>query len=143
MVTTQHESVYLMGRSDHETARLQRQAQLYGPLTRRVFIEAGVGSGMRVLDVGSGAGDVALLVAELVGPGGHVVGVDMDADILDVARSRVQVAGWTNVTFVSGDIRTAPLEGQFDAVVGRFVLPFVANRVELLQTCMARLRQHG
>jgi SAM-dependent methyltransferase len=108
-----------------------------------LFIEAGLGSGMRVLDVGSGAGDVALLVAELVGPGGKVVGVDMDTHILDVARSRVQAAGWTNITFVSGDIRTAPLDGLFDAVVGRFVLPFVANRVELLQTCIARLCQHG
>jgi ubiquinone/menaquinone biosynthesis C-methylase UbiE len=122
---------------------LQRQAQLYGPLTRRLFVEAGVGSGMRVLDIGSGAGDVALLVAELVGPGGQVVGVDMDTHILDVARSRVEAAGWTNITFVSGDIRTAPLDGLFDAVVGRFVLPFVANRVELLQTCIARLRQRG
>jgi hypothetical protein len=46
MVATQEDPVYVMGRSDHETARLQRQAQLYGPLTRRLFIEAGVGSGM-------------------------------------------------------------------------------------------------
>ena len=61
MVTTQQDPLYLMGRSDHETARLQRQEQLYGPLTRRLFNEAGVGAGMRVLDVGSGAGDVALL----------------------------------------------------------------------------------
>src|SRR5438105_11913962 len=96
MVTTQEDRMYVMGRSDHETARLQRQAQLYGPLTRRLFIEAGVGAGMRVLDVGSGAGDVALLVAELVGPVGQVVGVDTNAHILDVARSRVQAAGWTN-----------------------------------------------
>ena len=68
MVTTQQDPLYLMGRSDHETARLQRQAQLYAPLTRRLFSEAGVGAGMRVLDVGTGAGDVALLAAELVGP---------------------------------------------------------------------------
>src|SRR4030095_8815475 len=121
MVTTQPDPLYLMGRSDQETARLHRQAQLYGPLTRRLFIEAGIGSGMRVLDVGSGAGDVALLLAELVGPNGQVVGVDTNAAILDVARSRVRAAGWSKITFSAGDIRTASLEGLFDAVVGRFV----------------------
>src|SRR5215204_5640520 len=83
MDTPQQQSVYLLGRSDHETARLQRQAQLYGPLTRRLLVEAGIGSGMRVLDVGSGAGDVALLVAEMVGPMGQVVGVDTNAHILN------------------------------------------------------------
>ncbi len=56
---------YLMGRSEGENRRLIHQAQLYNPLTRRFLIEAGIGSGMRVLDVGSGAGDVALLLAEL------------------------------------------------------------------------------
>jgi ubiquinone/menaquinone biosynthesis C-methylase UbiE len=143
MVTTQQDPLYLMGRSDHETARLQRQAQLYGPLTRRLLIEAGVGAGMRVLDVGSGAGDVALLVAELVGPIGQVVGVDTNAHILDGARSRVEAAGWTNITFTEGDLRTASLDGVFDAVVGRFVLGFVGNRVELLESCIDRLRPGG
>ena len=81
MVTSQYDPVYVMGHSDTETARLQRQAQLYGPATRRLFIEAGIGSGMRVLDVGSGAGDVALLVAELVGSGGQVVGDQSSATI--------------------------------------------------------------
>ncbi len=143
MVTRQDDPVYLLGRSAHETARLQRQAQLYGPLTRRLLIEAGVGSGMRVLDVRSGAGDVALLLAELVGPTGQVVGVDTNVQILDVARTRVQAAGWSNVTFREGDIRTAPVDGLFDALVGRFVLFSVRDRVELLQSCIGHLRPGG
>jgi len=98
---------------------------------------------MRVLDVGSGAGDVALLVAELVGPTGQVVGVDTNAQILEVARSRVQAAGWTNIVFSAAEIGTAARDGLFDAVVRRFVLPFVGNRVEVLQTCIARLRPGG
>jgi SAM-dependent methyltransferase len=143
MATTRDDLPYVLGRSEHETARLQRQAQLYGPLTRRLFVEAGLGSGMRVLDLGSGAGDVAMLVADLVGPGGQVVGVDMDAEILEVARRRVRAAGWTNVTFFVGDLRTALLEDVFDAVVGRFVLPFVTDRVEVLRSCVARVRPGG
>ena len=53
----------------------------------RYFVAAGIAPGMRVLDVGSGAGDVALLLADLVGPGGEVVGVDRAAAALDTARA--------------------------------------------------------
>src|SRR5688572_5591931 len=72
---------YILGRSDSETARLILQDQIYRPITRGLLESAGIGPGMSVLDIGSGAGDVSLLIAELVGPKGRVVGVDMDAAI--------------------------------------------------------------
>ena len=143
MGTPREDPAYLMGRTDAETQRLLRQAQLYGPITRRLLVDAGVGQGMRVLDVGSGAGDVALLVAELVGPTGAVVGIDTNAAILEVARHRVEAAGWANVTFVEGDVRTAAGEELFDAVVGRFVLFWVRDPVAVLRACIARLRPGG
>ena len=65
---------YTMGRSEGETERLIQQSQLYEAVTLRFFQEAGLVSGMRVLDVGSGAGDVAMAAAELVGAEGEVVG---------------------------------------------------------------------
>src|SRR6266545_8369175 len=66
---------YALGRSPHEYARLCLQAELLRPMTRRVFEEAGIGAGMRVLDMGCGAGDVCLLLAEMVGPAGAVIGL--------------------------------------------------------------------
>jgi len=57
--------------------------------------------GMRVLDVGSGAGDVALLADELVGPTGSVVGVDQDPRILRTASARTE-------TVASGGVSKAP-----------------------------------
>jgi ubiquinone/menaquinone biosynthesis C-methylase UbiE len=87
------DSAYVMGHSPEETERLQKQSRLYNPATRRLFEEAGIGVGMKVLDVGSGAGDVALLVAELVGPGGQIVGVDTNPTILETARARAATAG--------------------------------------------------
>ena len=77
---------YPLGRTDAETRRLILQHQIYSPLTRQFFTSAGIGRGMKVLDLGSGAGDVALLCADLVGPHGQVVGVDGNGAILDFAR---------------------------------------------------------
>src|SRR5690348_210473 len=68
----QSETGYLLGHSSEEVRRLERQAQFVSSLTRRLFEMAGIRRGMRVLDVGSGAGDVALLLAEYVGQDGSV-----------------------------------------------------------------------
>jgi protein-L-isoaspartate O-methyltransferase len=67
---------YAMGRSEAGTDRLIRQSGFYAPFTQRLFEQAGLGPGIRVLDVGTGAGDVALMAAEMVGASGSVVGVD-------------------------------------------------------------------
>ena len=72
----------LMGHSESETDRLIRQGQFLDPATRRLLTEAGIATGMRDLDPGSGAGDVALTAMELVGPTGRVIGVDRNADRL-------------------------------------------------------------
>ncbi len=77
---------YALGRSEAETERLILQNQIYSPITRQMLVTAGVTRGMTVLDLGSGAGDVALLLADLVGPSGRVVGVDSHAEILETAR---------------------------------------------------------
>jgi len=133
---------YALGRSDSETRRLVLQHQIYGPLTRQFLTGAGITAGMRVLDVGSGAGDVALTLAELVGPQGRVVGVDMNGDILETAASRAAAAGWNNIRFERGDADDID-EGGFDAVVGRWVLMYVADPVDHLRRMAARLRPGG
>ena len=134
---------YLLGRSDRETRRLMLQHHIYGPLTRRVFEAAGIGAGMKVLDLGSGAGDVALLLAELVGPRGRVVGVDMNGHILETARARAAAAGRENVTFHEGDVRTLPLETDFDAAVGRFLLMYLPDPVAMLRHLSTLVRRGG
>ena len=70
---------YVLGGTGYEHERLIRQARIFNPFTERLFRNAGVARGQRVLDIGSGVGDVAMLVAKLVGPTGEVVGVERDA----------------------------------------------------------------
>jgi SAM-dependent methyltransferase len=139
---------YPLGRSDHEARRLMLQDRLYGPSTRQLLDAAGVTSGMRVLDVGSGAGDVSLLAAELVGPGGKVVGVELAAESIDLATARAAAAGvGARTSFVQADLReplTGALEaGAFDAVVGRFVLMYQPDPTELLRRLAGLLRPGG
>jgi cyclopropane fatty-acyl-phospholipid synthase-like methyltransferase len=81
---------YVLGRTEQETERLRSQAAFLEPFTERLFRDAGIGSGMKVLDLGSGAGDVALLAARLVGSEGSVVGIDTNPAILETARIRAR-----------------------------------------------------
>ena len=134
---------YVMGRSAQETARLQKQSLLYNPSTRRLFEEAGITTGMKILDVGSGAGDVALLAADLVGPNGTVIGVDPNPSILQTARERVHAAGLGNVSFIAEDIRSVELDQDFDAVVGRVVLLYLDEPEALLRLLSGHLRPGG
>ena len=94
---------YLLGHADPELERLQLQARCLEGLTRRLIKECGIEPGMRVLDLGSGAGDVAMLVAEAVGPSGRVLRVDAAPRAVEMARRRAEEAGLRHVEFVVGD----------------------------------------
>ena len=132
-----------MGRTQAETDRLIRQSQIYSSLTRRMLTQAGLANGMKVLDIGSGAGDVAMAAAELVGPEGRVVGVDVNPEILETARARVAQAGQHNAEFVAGDVHTLDLGNDFDALIGRFVLMYMADPVETLKHLATCVRPGG
>jgi ubiquinone/menaquinone biosynthesis C-methylase UbiE len=136
-------SAYALGCSDHETEQLQQRAVLWNPSTRRMFEDAGIAAGMKVLDVGSGAGDVALLAAEIVGPEGSVLGIDVNPVILETARVRAKAAGFTHLTFRSGDIRQLDPSHEFDAVVGRLVLQYVKDPVAVLTAANQHLHPRG
>lgn len=134
---------YVVGRSPEETRWLQKQGDLVSPSTRILLQRAGIVPGMKVLDVGSGAGDVALLAAELVGSTGLVVGVDSDPAVLETARVRARAAGLTQVSFITGDMRSVALDRDFDAVIGRNVLMYVADLADTLRTVVQHLRPGG
>jgi ubiquinone/menaquinone biosynthesis C-methylase UbiE len=82
---------YHLGNTDAEHERLIRQATRIAPVTERFFRESGVASGQRVLDIGAGVGDVAMLAAKIVGPSGEVIGIERDART--IARARPHEGG--------------------------------------------------
>lgn len=135
--------IYVMGRSEDETRRLEARAEFFRPLTRHLFEEAGIVPGIRVLDVGSGAGDVSFLVSELVGRTGAVVGVDQNPAVVEAARARAKASGFDRVSFMAGDVRDVRLGGEFDAVVGRLVLMYSSDPAATLRSALQHVRAGG
>jgi tRNA A58 N-methylase Trm61 len=133
---------YALERAPSETRRLQAQAKILNPSTRRAFERAGITTGMKVLDLGSGAGDVALLLADMVGPQGAVIGVEIDPGLLATARNRAEAAGMTNISFQVGDMNSLELDTEFDALAGRLVLMHLRSPAFTLRKLVTHLR-HG
>ena len=134
---------YVLGHSELELDRLGAQARLIGPITRRFLINAGIRQGMRVLDVGSGAGDVAFLAAALVGLTGEVVGVDRALRGVETARERARSRLLNNVSFYEGDATELARGKPFDAVIGRYVLMFQNDPSATLRQLATLLRPGG
>jgi 2-polyprenyl-3-methyl-5-hydroxy-6-metoxy-1,4-benzoquinol methylase len=134
---------YVLGHGEAELKRLAIQARLIDPITRRFLVSAGIRDGMRVLDVGSGAGDVAILLAGLVGQRGKVVGTDIAQTAIDAAEKRIRASSLKNVTFRRGDPAAMVFDEPFDAVVGRYILQFLSDPSAALARFSSHLRPGG
>ena len=110
-----------------------------------VLRDAGLTAGMRVLDLGSGDGDFALLAAAIVGPEGKVLGVERSRARVAEAQARVARLGVDNVELVEGDVTELPELGgrPFDAVIGRRVLMHVPDASAVLRAAAALTRPGG
>jgi SAM-dependent methyltransferase len=106
---------YALGSDDAEVVRLDHQAASIAGASEALLRAAGIGPGMRVLDLGTGLGHVAFQLAALVGPEGSVVGVDVATKLLGVAEARRAAAGAENMRFVEGDARTVRFDEPFRA----------------------------
>jgi ubiquinone/menaquinone biosynthesis C-methylase UbiE len=113
---------YVLGSSPRELLRLSLQAQIIGPITERLLRRLGIKEGMRVLDLGCGAGDVSMLAAEMVGPTGSVVGIDQSAEAVAKAKARVRDSGYHQISFYVSSVEEFSSDELFDVVIGRDVL---------------------
>jgi ubiquinone/menaquinone biosynthesis C-methylase UbiE len=116
---------------------------LYAEHTDALLVKAGIRQGMRVLDVGCGVGDVTLQIARMVGPEGSVIGVDIDPDVLDVARERAVHCKLDNVIFEQGDIQNLPFAAEFDALVGRLILMHLDDPVSVMKSLVKHVKIGG
>ena len=110
----------------------------------RTIARLGLERGARVLDVPCGSGASALPAAEAVGPDGQVVGVDLAAGLLRLARAKARAAELRNIRFVRADMRATGLADEsFDAVVCVFGIFFVPDRRALMRELWRMVRPGG
>jgi len=115
------EEAYLLANQPTELERLQLQSRVWEPSGRQLLSKVGDGSGRRALDVGCGAMGWLRILSEWVGPGGKVVGTDIDDGLLGAARSLLDDEGISNVELVADDLFESKLEPEsFDLVHARF-----------------------
>jgi ubiquinone/menaquinone biosynthesis C-methylase UbiE len=134
---------YYLGHSKLEMDRLTAQAEVLRPVTERLLKSAGIKPGMRVLDLGCGAGDVTMIAAELVGADGVVVGADRAAEAIDLDTKRAEHAGFENITFKVATESDANDAQRYDLIVGRYVLIHQPDPVSFIRAALARLAPGG
>jgi ubiquinone/menaquinone biosynthesis C-methylase UbiE len=137
------EAVYMLGHSEVEILRLQTQAKILRPITERLLRSAGIQPGMRVLDLGTGPGDVAMLAADLVGPYGCVVGIDRNSQVLSIARERANRAGFQNLSYCEAPVESFVDDTGFDLVIGRYILIHQTDPVAFLRAAARFARAGG
>jgi len=134
---------YLLGATPAETHRLQTQGGLFAESSGRLLRLAGIHRGMRVLDIGCGAGDMTMQIASIVGESGQVIGVDADAGVLAVASERAAGAGLANVDFRQAHVKDLSPDGPVDAIAGRMILVHLEDPAAALSSMWRLLRPGG
>jgi arsenite methyltransferase len=85
--------------------------------------------GEHVLDLGSGAGTDSLVAALMVGPEGHVTGIDMTPEMLERARRSAAEMGAENVDFIESEAEALPFaEASFDVVISNGVIDLIPDK---------------
>lgn len=119
---------------------------LVGGLSRHsktVFPMLPIEKGQRILDVGCGFGDTAIVLANATGPLGNVLGVDCCEAFLDHARNDAKRQRVPNLRFLCCDVERGVDEPPFDLVFARFGTMFFANPVAGLRAMRACLKPGG
>jgi ubiquinone/menaquinone biosynthesis C-methylase UbiE len=138
--------VYALGADTDETARLRRQSEELQPEARTLLArlrELGLRPGQTAIDLGCGPRGILDLLAEAVGPGGRVVGLDADQAHVAAARQYAVSRGFANVEVLAGDARHTGLPAEsFDLVHTRTLLVTIPEPAEVVAE-MVRLARPG
>jgi ubiquinone/menaquinone biosynthesis C-methylase UbiE len=125
---------YALGRTPQEYERLRGQARAWEGATGRLLDQVGLAAGATCLDAGCGPGETMRLMAQRVGPHGHVAGIDVDAPLGAMALGMLHEAGHRQCTFAAHDLTAGgPVPGApFDVVYARLLLFHVPQAAAVL-----------
>jgi ubiquinone/menaquinone biosynthesis C-methylase UbiE len=135
---------YALATGPAAVRRLHLLHKIYAPAGRRVLLEAGLKEGMRVADFGCGVGMVSRMLAEIVGPAGEVVGIDVNKAQLEEAANWCAESGLRNCSFVAASAESTGLpRNSFDLVYCRFLLLHLPDPMSCLREMRDILKPGG
>jgi ubiquinone/menaquinone biosynthesis C-methylase UbiE len=135
---------YMLATGAAAIDRLMLLNEIFGPGTEEVLQGAGLAQGMRVAEIGCGAGLTALWIARCVGSSGLVTAVDSSSDQLLMAEQNAKAAGLTNVSFREASAyQTGLLQGSFDLAFSRFLMCHLSEPVKALREMRRILKPGG
>ncbi len=137
---------YILDGSDSDLRRLMSVSEIFAPDAARSLVRAGAGAGWQVLDCGCGPMGALAVMADLVGPAGRVVGVDISEPTVARARTVIGALGLENVDVRAGDLNEltgSDLGGPFDLAFSRLFLFHQADPVRTLRHLASLLRPGG
>jgi SAM-dependent methyltransferase len=123
--------------------RLRLLGRIMHASTSALFDRVGVHDGLSCLDIGCGGGDVTLELARRVGPRGRVIGGDIDATKLELARGEAAQQGFAHVSFATFDVCGTGLDDRFDVVYSRFLLTHLSDPASAVAVFHRHVRPGG
>ena len=135
---------YFLGYSPGEQERLQRQALWLAPDATQLFDRIGVGPGFRAVEIGCGPLGCLEILSQRVGPTGSVVGVEINADAVALARKHLADNEIKNVEVLQGDAKATDLPREsFDLATARLVLVNVPQPQRIVDEMAALVKPSG
>lgn len=124
-----------MGRTSAEYQRLRAQAMVWEASTVRALQATGIREGMNCLDAGCGPGEVMRLLGTMVGPTGHVTGIDIDASLGEESLGILKATVGNQFSFQPFDLETQTNfpNAPYDLVYARLTLIHLKDPVSTLK----------
>ncbi len=114
------------------------------PYSQSFLTQSGLSEGMRVLEVGCGAGSMTPWLSQKIGYSGRLVALDIDPQEIECARRKVMESGLDNTDFIATSVENVlKIDCDFDFIYGRFILMQLRNPFEVLERLISCLRPGG
>lgn len=138
---SRNDNSYLIAVGKKDEARLLILNELFGETSQNLLLKAGLNSGMKVLEIGCGTGNMTGWIASQVGESGCVTAVDISPEQIVIAKENNKKHN--NICYIEKSIFDLNNISQFDLIYSRFVIMHQNQPFEALKAILSLLKEGG